>query len=108
MSNKNIIGHIINAEIVRNGLIIEFETDSTIKNHNVVEILFNDRFKPFDTIEVKIKGRKLLVKGVECGYWATKISRKKDFDLRELIGYGVHLVTDKEELKRINEQSCWC
>ncbi len=91
-----------------NGLTIEFETDHTITDSTVIELLYNGERKPFNVREVEIAGNKLLGRAVECGYWAQKLDRKEDLDLRTLIDCEVELVDDAERLKQIRTESCWC
>lgn len=90
------------------GLVIEFITDEPVKDGQLVEIIFGG-VMPFTIREVEItSNKKLLCKATESGYWATKLSRKKDLDIRTLIDIDVELVTDADRIKKINEESCWC
>jgi hypothetical protein len=91
-----------------NGLVIEFETETNITDRTVVELIYNGKRKPFNVREVEIADNKLLGRAVECGYWATKLDKQDDLDLRTLIGCGVEMVEDNERLKQINTESCWC
>jgi len=90
------------------GLVIEFETETNITDKTVVELMYDGKRKPFNVREVEIAGNKLLGRAVECGYWAQKIGRQDDLDLRTLIDCGVEMVEDSERLKQINTESCWC
>lgn len=110
----NEIGKVIDVKILKqgrgglNGLVIDFETEEKINNESVVQISYKDSLKPFNVKEIEIVNNKLLGRAVECGYFARKLDTDKDLDLRELVGYGVELVTDHERLKQINTESCWC
>lgn len=110
----NEIGKVTNAKILKqghgglNGLVIEFETYEKINNESIVQLDYKDNLKPFNVKEVEVVNNKLLVRAVECGYWARKLDIDKDLDLRNIIGCGVELVTDPEILKQINIESCWC
>lgn len=108
------IGKVTNAKILNegrcglNGVSIEFKTDTKINNQSVIQISFKDKLKPFNVKSVEIVDGMLLGNAIECGYWARKLDRDKDLDLRELIGCDVNLVTDDKTLKQIHEASCWC
>lgn len=91
-----------------NGLVIEFETEINITDKTVVELLYEGKRKPFNVREIEIAGNKLIGRAVECGYWATKLDRQDNLDLRTLIDCGVEMVEDSERLKQINTESCWC
>ena len=91
-----------------NGLVIEFETETNITDKTVIELIYDGKRKPFNVREVEIANNKLLGRAVECGYWATKIDRQDDLDLRTLIDCGVEMVEDSERLKQINTESRWC
>ncbi|WP_372938808.1 hypothetical protein [Seonamhaeicola sp.] len=90
-----------------NGLVIEFETEETITNKTVVQLIYNDKIKPFNVREVEVVGNKLLGRAVECGYWAHKLEHQENLDLRTLIDCGVRMVKDEETLKNIRQASLW-
>lgn len=110
----NEIGKVTDVKILNqgrgglNGLVIDFETEQKINNESVVQIDYKGSLKPFNVKEIEVVNNKLLGRAVECGYWARKLDTDKYLDLRDLIGYGVELVTDNERLKKINKESCWC
>lgn len=90
------------------GLVIEFETETNITDKTVIELIIDGEKKPFNVREVEVVGDKLLGRAVECGYWARKLGRDENLDLRTLIGCSVEVVVDDERLKQINTESCWC
>lgn len=94
------------------GLVIEFETKESIHSKTVIELALNDTLKPFNVKEVEIiENGSLLGRAVECGYWAHKLTKKienGEMDIRDLMGKPITIVTDKERLAQINEESCWC
>lgn len=87
------------------GLHIEFKTERTITSNQIVQIKSSHYFK---VNEVKIEGNNLVIRAHEVGYWSNFLSRKEDFDLRSLLDEKVTLVTNKEELAKVHEMSCWC
>tara|TARA_R110000772_G_scaffold99722_8_gene199664 strand:+ start:274 stop:600 length:327 start_codon:yes stop_codon:yes gene_type:complete len=95
-------------------LFLEFKTNDVITDSDFVTIVFNgisdffDGEKPFEVIKVRIKNGLLVGTCKEAGYWAEKISRRENLDLRELIGLPVTKVTDVEDINIIIENSLLC
>ncbi len=114
MENK--IGVVTDANIVSSdrrarvsgGLYITFETPNNMVKDNVISIVVDDKTKTFQVTSVSIKGENLLVEAKEYGYWANKLSRDKNLDLRRLINLEVFSITDEARLKELYTQSCWC
>lgn len=94
------------------GLVIEFETKESIHNKTVIELFYDKQNKPFNVKEIEIlENGNLSGRAVECGYWASKLSKQIEegkLDIRDLLGKHISIVSDKERLAEINEQSCWC
>lgn len=90
-----------------NGLVIEFETEETITDKTVVQLIYNDEIKPFNVREIEVSGDKLLGRAVECGYWAHKLEKQENLDLRTLIDCDIRMVKDEETLKNIRQASLW-
>lgn len=91
------------------GLVIEFETDETIKDGAVVKITFKGKEYAFKVREVEVnKDFKLTCKATEYGYSVGFLKSKDDLDLRDLFKIPVILITDEKLLKELREQSCWC
>ena len=115
MEEIKILGKVKDAKILQRirergpiGLTIEFETSETITSSTVVYLVYEKKFSPFNVYEVEISGENLIGRCVEVGYYAHKLGRDKDLDLRNLIGCDVELVEDEKQLADIREQSCWC
>lgn len=90
------------------GLVIEFETNETITTSSVIYLRYDGKFKPFNVREVEIVGENLRGTCEEVGYYAHKLGRNTDLDLRSIIGCEVELVENPEYLKNIRESSLWC
>jgi len=111
---ENYLGKVIDAVIVssgrkvKKGTYITFETNVNITIGKYIDVIFDNKTHHFETKDISIKGENLIVDACEVGYYATKFDNMKDFDLRNLIGSEVSLVTDDEKIKKINEQSGWC
>ena len=112
MENK--IGNISNAFIVssgrkvKNGTYVTFETNVNMTIGKYIDMKYGDRIHHFEILDISINGLNLIVDACEVGYYATKFDNMKDFDLRKLIDSDIYLVDDVEQIKKINEQSCWC
>lgn len=102
-----------------NGLVIEFETPTNLKDGQVVEMIHSDKSlesmsnnrRPTSTFKVKeieVIGENLLCRAEEYGYWARKLDRDDDLDLRTIIGSDVELIEDTERLSQLRTESCWC
>lgn len=107
---EQIIGKIKTSQIQgKKGCIITFITNDNVITGNNVSIKFENKTHYFEVSDIKITDdNKLLVEANEVGYWATKLGRKSDFDLRTLTNVDISLITDKALLSKINEMSCWC
>jgi hypothetical protein len=57
---------------------------------------------------IKIDGENIKVTATETGYWTRKLDRKKDLDLRRLIGISVNLITDSDLIKKIQKEALYC
>jgi hypothetical protein len=110
------IGKVTNAEIlssdrrarVSGGLYITFQTQTNVIKDSIVNIVFNGKWTAFKVTDVKIDGENLSIMANEYGYWASKLDRKPDLDLRDLIGLEISMVSDEEKIKQLHTQACWC
>lgn len=93
---------------VTGGLYITFNSKENVKLGDYINLLYAGLNKPFQVVGVKVVGDLLEVSAKEVGYWAHKLDRIPDLDLRSLIGLEVLPITDTDEIKEINEESCWC
>ena len=110
------IGTTTNAEIISSdkrarisgGLYVTFLTSQNVIKGDLFEVNVDDKWHSFKATDITIQGKDLLVKGKEYGYYASKLERKDDLDLRTLIDRDVLMITDDERKNRLHEQSCWC
>lgn len=93
---------------VQGGIYITFLTNENINKNQYVKVVVNGKSYPFMVSDVVIEGKDLLVSAREVGYWAQKLDREENFDLRTLIDLDVELVTDSKKIEDIITQSCWC
>lgn len=93
---------------VTGGLYITFNSKENVKHGDYINLLYTGHNRPFKVVGVKVVGDLLEVSAKEVGYWAHKLDQIPDLDLRSLIGLEVLPITDTDEIKEINEQSCWC
>lgn len=89
------------------GIVIIFESNDNLPIDGVVTITFEDQAKFFKINDSSItKNKELQFSATEYGYWGTKLSRDKSFDIRKLLGLKVEIVTDKEQLLHLDNASC--
>jgi hypothetical protein len=93
---------------VRGGTYITFLSKDTIDKGTYVDIVVENKTHHFEVSSVEIKGDYLSIDAREVGYWARKIEKKDNFDLRTLLGIDVTVVTDEKEKQQIYTESCWC
>lgn len=116
MEERVVIGETTNAEIISSdkrarisgGLYVTFRTSSNVVKDNLFEINVDDKWHTFKVTDIKIDGDDLLIQGHEYGYWAHKLDRKTDLDLRNLISRDVAIISDSERINKLREQACWC
>ena len=110
------IGTTTNAEIISSdkrarisgGLYVTFVTSQNVIKGDLFEVNVDDKWHSFQVTDISIQGKDLLVKGREYGYYAWKLDRKEDLDLRNLVDRDVAMITDDERKKKLHEQACWC
>ena len=113
---EKIVGQTTNAEIISSdkraritgGLYITFLTSQNVTKDDLFDVNVDDKWHSFKATDISIQGKDFLVKGREYGYWASKLDRKADLDLRNLLDRDVAMITDTERIKRLHEQACWC
>ena len=93
---------------VSGGTYITFISNDAISKGAYVDIVVENKTHHFEVADVKIIGKYLSVDAREVGYWARKIEKKDNFDLRTLLGLEIVIVTDDKEKKQIYTESCWC
>ena len=89
------------------GLYISFNCEEIVKQGDYVNITYMGTNHPFKITSVKVFGKSLEVRAKEAGYFARKLDRTLDFDLRQLIGLEVIPVVDEAEIAKIREESLW-
>jgi hypothetical protein len=108
--NENFLGLIATPQIdEKKGCIIKFETDSNVIKGDKLKIKFKEHNQFFEIFNLSIsKDNLLVVEAKEVGYWAMKLDRRQDLDLRDLAGLKIFHIKDQKEIDKINEASCWC
>ena len=110
------IGNTTNAEIISTdkrarisgGLYVTFVTSENVTKGSLFEVNVDDKWYTFQVTDISIQAKDLLVKGREYGYYAWKLDRDKDLDIRNLVDRDVAMITDDERIKKLHEQACWC
>lgn len=88
---------------------IEFISNESILIESKITINYKDEEHYFKVISIKTgEDRVLFIKAKEIGYWAKKFDRINNFDIRDLLGIDVELVTDKCKIEQINLETSWC
>jgi hypothetical protein len=111
---RSVVGTIENTYIptrgrgIPSGLHISFTVDNPIPKGSYLIVKVNDRNHYFTINGVSIKDGKLEMIANEVGYWARKLDRDDNFDLRTVLGLEIRLVEDIETKRQINTESCWC
>jgi len=102
--------NIINVEMQEKiGTTIEFKSDTPISIKSNLNIDYNDRIHYFEVMSTRIGlMNELIIKAREIGHYRTKFDRINNFDLREIIGLQVNIITDKDILRQIQIESGWC
>ena len=91
------------------GGVITFESTAPIFDKTVVEINVDSERKFYQVEEIStIDSITVECAAVEYGYWGSKLSRRKGFDVRTLLGLHVAIVTDEKQLNHLKEASCYC
>ena len=98
---------------VRNGVSIEFNTYEVIHAGQLVKVKFDDKDYYFEVNEVSTTFDMLSVEDIfnvkanEIGYY--NLFSKKKIDIRLLFNNMiVEIVTNEDEIKKINKESCYC
>lgn len=90
------------------GLYITFNSKENVKQGDYMNLLYPEKSSPFKVVGVKVVGDLLEISAREAGYYAWKLEKLPNLDLRSLVGLEVLPITDENEIKKIKEQSCWC
>lgn len=93
--------------IQQGGLYITFCSEKPVDNGAVVQMKIDDFKYHFRVIEITADAFETDYIAREVGYWAKKLERKEGLELREVIGKELTLITNKDQLTAIREQSLW-
>jgi len=102
---------IIGAEIQdKLGTIINIVTEENITINSKLSINYENKEHYFQIISIRVISdeNRIYLQAKEVGYWGSKFDRKKDFDLRNILGLEVNLIIDKDKLDKIDRESCYC
>jgi len=110
MNSLNIIGHTTGVEIQKSGTIIEFVSNESISIKRKLSINHEneDHYFEVTSIETSIENRDLFIRAKEVGYWCNNFNNKSNFDIRDLLGLEVNIVINKDTLRKIEKESCYC
>lgn len=88
------------------GLYIYFYRDEVTHIDDIFSITYQDKERYFIVTEVKVdKENMLLIKAKEYGYYNQLFG---DIDIRILIDKDVKYVNDKEIIKQLENEACYC
>lgn len=93
---------------IQGGLVIKIVTSDNIVKADYLEIEVEHKSYYFQVVEVSTDGDNLKATAIERGYFAHKLGRNSNMDLRTLVGSDVSIITDKDKVAMIVEKSCWC
>jgi len=93
--------------------IIKFETNDNVTlsslfrlTHNYKE---NNYTHSFQCVNIELgSDNQLIVEAKEVGYYARRFDKIPELDIRTVVGLDVVKVTDIDQIRKINEASCWC
>ena len=105
-------GFIRNPRMASKGLIggvITFNSTEKVVKGDIYTLNHNDRDRYYKVEEVvAIDNINVEVAAVEYGYWGYKLSRCKDFDVRDLVGVSVTRVLCEKQLNQLHESNSYC
>lgn len=91
-----------------NSMIISFNTNEILKIDDYLSVQLDGKNHWFKINAININEDKSFdIEAHEVGYYGL-FHKLESFDMRLLLEKDVELVTDKETIKRINEESCYC
>ncbi len=93
----------------KSGLTIIFNTAEKLTLNSYVKITYLEKERLFKVVTVEAEDA-LRVNAIarEAGYWATKLSEDSDFDLKDILGLGVVLITEPNEISEIQKRERYC
>lgn len=113
MEHAQVIGKITDVKIEEHDAFITFVTEESVQiGNNVIFTMqvdeVNKSTQSLEIVGIEIEGNNLKCRAKEVGYWARKLNRRQNLDIRKLIGLDVKIVTDAKVIAGIRESSCWC
>lgn len=102
-------GIITTGKILQNGSEIKFTTNDNVSVGNKFKTTLGERNHYYESISIELgDNNNFVVQAKEVGYWARKLNKITNFDLRTIVGAEVEQITEESELKKLYEASCWC
>lgn len=97
-------GTVTTVEIDDFGSKILFTSEDNVLIDSIFELQIENRFHYYQVRSIKIgEDNKLIASAKEVNYWASRLNRFPEFDLRTIIGLNVEQVTDETSLKNIRK-----
>lgn len=93
---------------ISSGIYITFLSSENVTMNDYFLIKFQDKVYYFKAFNITIQNNDLKVEAHETGYWATKLDRLEDLDLRSLLGSDVVKIIDPEKIESIKTSSSYC
>lgn len=92
---------------------IKFETNDNVKLSNLFNLIHNYKENnythSFECVNIEIGAdNQLIVEAKEVGYYARRFDKIPELDIRTVVGLDVVKITDIDQIRKINEASCWC
>jgi len=91
-----------------NGLFIYFQSQKNVNTDSFFSLTFNGENQYFEVTEISANDKVLEITAKETGYYASQLKNKKDFDIRDIIGLPISLISDEAKISKIKDQSGWC
>ena len=93
---------------ISSGIYITFLSSENVTMNDFFLIKFQDKVYYFEAFNITIEYTDLKVEAKETGYWASKLDRTNDLDLRTLLNVEVVKIEDPEKIKQIKTSSQYC
>lgn len=87
---------------------LKVKTEDSIRINDMLSLEYCESTYYFRPIEVHFTDEGTTVILKECGYWADKLNNVNGINYKNLIGLNLSVMTDKEIIKTIDEESRYC
>lgn len=87
---------------------LKVKTEGSININDMLSLKYVDNTYYFRPIEVNFTDRDTTAILKERGYWADKLNNVKGINYKNLIGLNLSVMTDKDAIKQIDEESTYC